>query len=180
MGQRNHLSQGGQAGFGNDTVDQDDGAGRALAVPGGRQGLDALAGFPEGARLPPNGVMDLEGSVQRDRHQLHPLGHQGVGHAVQQGAVGLNVHHKAPLLGFGQEGGEMGVKGGFAAGKIEPGPEGGYLIQEADPGGQGQFPAGVIPTQPGGARRVAVLLAHDAFQVAAPGEVEVEAHRRAA
>ena len=74
----------------------------------------------------------------------------------------------------------MGVKGGFAAGEIEPGPEGSHLIHEVDPGGQGQLPAGVIPAQPGGARSVAVLLAHDAFQVAAPGEVEVEAHRRAA
>ncbi len=74
-----------------------------------------------------------------------PGGHQCVGHPVQQGAVGLEVDHEAALLGCGQELGEMGVQGGFAAGEIELGPEGGHLIQEVDPGGQGQFPAGVIP-----------------------------------
>jgi hypothetical protein len=124
--------------------------------------------------------MDFLGAVHGDRHHLDVLGHHAVGHPVQQGTVGLQVDHEAPALGFAQQGGEMGVQGGFPAGKVEPGPEGGYLIQEADPGGQGELPARVVPGEPGGAGVMAVLLTHDAFQVAAPGEVEVEVGRRAA
>ncbi len=180
VGYQDHLIQGGQAGFGNNAVDEDDGAGGTPAVPGSYQGLDAGAGFFEGPLLAANGVMDFLRAVHRDRHYLDVLGHQVVGHPVQQGAVGLEVDHEAPALGLGQQGGEMRVKGGFPAGEVKPRPEGRHLIQEADPGGQGEFPARVVPGEPGGVGGMTVLLAHAAFQIAAPGEVEVEVRRGAA
>jgi hypothetical protein len=117
--------------------------------------------------------MDFLRPVHGDRYRLHPLAHQMVRDPVQQSAVGLEMHHEAPPFGRLEEFGKMRVEGGFAAGEVELGPEGGHLIQKPDPVREGQLPARVIPTQACGAGGVAMLLAHDALQVATAGEVEI-------